>query len=161
MSQEERVTDIAKALAVRQPTAFYARINYWRKGGITSSAWQEMVKRSRDSPMPSFDQLDREAQLDERAYRDDWDDIERLVAHIVGLEAKWLIPIHRATEKEARKASDLGVDCRRCKRPVACTPADKLLAGFCGACYKAWVRAGKPDVGNEKSAWLRMEEAAS
>ena len=36
-------------------------------------------------------------------------------------------------------------DCAACERPVANTPTDRLRAGYCDACRKAWDRAGRPD----------------
>ena len=36
-------------------------------------------------------------------------------------------------------------DCSACERPVANTPVDRIKAGYCEACYKAWTRAGRPD----------------
>lgn len=37
------------------------------------------------------------------------------------------------------------VDCAACERPVAQTPTDRLRAGYCAACYRAWLRDGRPD----------------
>jgi hypothetical protein len=36
-------------------------------------------------------------------------------------------------------------DCTACGRTVANTPADRLRAGYCAACHRAWTRAGRPD----------------
>lgn len=38
--------------------------------------------------------------------------------------------------------------CEACTRDVLCTPEDRLVSGYCGACYRAWVRAGRPDRAN-------------
>lgn len=35
--------------------------------------------------------------------------------------------------------------CGACGRYVPGTPGDRVRAGFCGGCYMAWARAGKPD----------------
>lgn len=34
--------------------------------------------------------------------------------------------------------------CEACQREVAGTVKDRLRSGYCGACYQAWLRAGKP-----------------
>lgn len=36
-------------------------------------------------------------------------------------------------------------ECQACERTVANTPNDRLRAGYCDACRKAWERAGRPD----------------
>ncbi len=141
---EQRVTDIARAIAARQPALFRERIEYWSQGP-SNAVWQEMVKSSRGAPMPAFDRYHREVQQDRRAYEDCWDDIERLIGTIVGLEAKYLIAIHVASKTESQLALDTGRECQACRRPVANTPADPIRSGFCDACRKAWDRAGKPD----------------
>lgn len=35
--------------------------------------------------------------------------------------------------------------CEACERVVECTPKDPLKSGYCGADYRAWLRAGRPD----------------
>lgn len=50
-----------------------------------------------------------------------------------------------ATGNDRRgRISALG-SCAACTRDVACTPTDRLVAGYCSACYKAWARAGRPE----------------
>lgn len=36
-------------------------------------------------------------------------------------------------------------DCAACLRPVANTPSDRIRSGYCGACYMAWTREGRPE----------------
>ena len=43
------------------------------------------------------------------------------------------------------RQSTLAGNCGACERPVAGTPADRLVSGYCGACRKRWERAGYPD----------------
>lgn len=54
------------------------------------------------------------------------------------------------------RVSSLG-SCSCCCRDVACTPEDRLRAGFCGACYQAWVRGGRP----ERVGFIRDRRAAA
>lgn len=50
-------------------------------------------------------------------------------------------------------------DCEACGRCVAQTPTDRIRAGYCGACYEAWRRAGRPDrVTFERSRRYRHED---
>jgi len=35
--------------------------------------------------------------------------------------------------------------CQCCERDVLNTPDDRIVSGYCGACLKAWDRAGRPD----------------
>lgn len=35
--------------------------------------------------------------------------------------------------------------CLACYRDVTGTPIDRLRSGYCPTCYRAWLRAGKPD----------------
>lgn len=52
------------------------------------------------------------------------------------------------------RVSSLG-SCSCCARDVACTPDDRLRAGFCEACYRAWTRASRP----ERGAFIRDRRA--
>lgn len=47
-------------------------------------------------------------------------------------------------------------DCLACDRVVTGAPNDRLRAGYCEACYRAWDRAGRPD----RAAFERTREAA-
>ena len=96
--------------------------------------------------MPAFDRTDRQILQAERNYREALETARKALDTARAIEFAWLIPIHVASKEEAAQASDSGVDCKRCLRPVACTPADKLLAGMCRSCYQWWVRNGRPDI---------------
>jgi hypothetical protein len=50
-----------------------------------------------------------------------------------------------ARAEQGKRPVSLAGDCGACGRPVAGTSVDKLVSGFCGACRKAWERAGYPD----------------
>lgn len=145
MTSEERCIEIAAGLLKLRPTPFRAQLDSWRRGGIANSAWSEMVTRSRGAPLPALDAIDRELQLANRAYFDSLDDMGRLLATMMGLEHKYLIPTHVATEEEREIAADLGHECQACLRPVVNTPADPVESGFCHSCRVAWDRAGRPD----------------
>ncbi len=153
---EQRCQELAAGLLMLKPTPFLNRLESWRRGGIANSAWSEMVKRSRGTPLPSLDAIDRELQLAQRSYRDSLDDIGRLLALMGSLEAKYLIPTHLATTEEREMALDLGRECQACLRPVANTPVDPIRHGFCGACDKAHERAGRPD----RVLWIRERRRA-
>lgn len=47
-------------------------------------------------------------------------------------------------------------DCQACDRVVTGAPNDRLRAGYCMACYQAWLRAGSPD----RVAFERTREAS-
>lgn len=139
-----RAEMIAGALATR-PTQLEQRFDWWRKSGISGQAG-EMVSRSRGLPMPSFDRMDRTINAAEKQYREASERILKELGLMAAIEKTWLVPVHVASKEEAAQASDSGVDCKRCLRPVACTPADKLLAGMCASCFQWWKRNGRPDI---------------
>ncbi len=146
--------DILQTAHGLRPIQLEARFDWWRKGGLPGGAAGEMVSRSRGLPMPAFDRTDRSILAAEKAYREAVEGARKMLGLAMAIQQTWLIldaegndvTIHVATRDEAAQASDLGVDCRRCKRPVACTPADRLRAGLCFTCYQAWRRAGMPDL---------------
>ena len=53
--------------------------------------------------------------------------------------------VDAARSEQGKRPVSLAGDCGACGRPVAGTSVDKLVSGFCGACRKAWERAGYPD----------------
>lgn len=65
---------------------------------------------------------------------------------------------HVASKSEGR-VSSLAGDCQACGRDVAGTQADRMRASYCQACYRAWLRDGKP----ERAPWevRRMAELAA
>lgn len=59
-----------------------------------------------------------------------------------------------AVGKEGRASSLTSCSC--CARDVLCQPGDRLRAGFCSACYSAWIRASRP----ERAEFIRDRRAA-
>lgn len=138
--------DILQTASGLRPVQLEARFDWWRKASFSSGVAGEMVKRSRGFPMPGFDEVDRKILAAERGYYEAMEQARSALGRARAIEQTWLVEIHVATKEEAAQASDSGVDCKRCLRPVACTPADKLLAGFCRSCYQWWCRNGRPDI---------------
>lgn len=149
----------AKSRTKRKPTS---------KARPEEKPWQPVVKpsrralelmRMRDRSLAILERLDDEAVLaialalpaDSSA---EHDPVCAAAADVVGLFGQVsrltkIVDDQRsyimATGSDKRgRISSLG-SCAACSRDVACTPADRLKAGYCSACYMAWARAGRPD----------------
>lgn len=53
--------------------------------------------------------------------------------------------VRHVAEKSEGRVSSLQGECQACERVVSGAETDRLRAGYCDACRKAWERAGKPD----------------
>jgi hypothetical protein len=146
--------ELARLVKDRRPVELVARIEREYRGGLSGTAMDGRVSGSRSPKLPALDARDRTLLQRQRDYEKGLRQAINALQLCAGIEADVLVPVHEATEKERRAASDLGVDCECCHRPVACTVADKLLAGMCGACFKRWDRAGKPD----RLAWIKQQQ---
>lgn len=140
------IGEIARLVKLLEPVRLVARIEQESRGGISSPAPDGRVSGSRAPKLPALDARDKTL---DRRLRDYEAAPSRIVAALqlmLGIQEDILDGPREPTPEEKRAASDLGVDCRRCSRPVACTPQDRLRAGLCGACYAWFLRAGKPDI---------------
>lgn len=75
---------------------------------------------------------------------------EEILAHMVeahgalaAMKQKYELIVDLEDELKGRK-STVG-SCRRCSRTVPGTPDDRIRSGYCEACYRAWLRAGRPE----------------
>lgn len=70
--------------------------------------------------------------------------VEQIADNAVTID-KLTAYVDAARAEQGRRPVSLAGDCAACGRPVAGTPADKLVSGYCTSCRKAWQRAGYPD----------------
>jgi hypothetical protein len=157
--------DIIRTAGALRPVQLSSRLEKWKRLGLPGGAAGEMVATSFGHPMPvdadgdGGDAMDQAIQAAERRYRDFLLDALKLLEQATAIERKWLVEIRVANEDDARSASDSGADCKRCLRPVACTPKDKLLAGFCSSCFRWWTRNGRPDIVKKLTEAEAIQEA--
>lgn len=101
------------------------------------------------------DQPGRPTQYTPDTWQGDLDPVGRVLAELFALlnEGHGVLlqmdrrrqVIRAIADDNSGRQSSLQGECGRCKRIVAGTQADKLVSGYCGACRKAWERAGYPD----------------
>ena len=130
--------------AVRQlgklhPAELASRIDQERKGGLSAGQPESNVRKTRSSPHPQLDRRDNELASTQRQYETTLRGIVNAIQLLVGIESQ-IGRTRPPTDDEKAQASDLGMDCLICCRPVACTPADRLRAGRCQACWQYWRR---------------------
>lgn len=158
MSHSSDRADCLQLAGALRPVLLEERWHQWRRMGLGSSAASEAVSQSFGHPMPldgdgrAGDALDRRINTAEKAFAHALEEARRQLDLALAIQQGWLtikdgrdVTAHIATKEERAQASDLGVDCLACSRPVACTPVDPIREGFCEACSRRWRRQGKPD----------------
>lgn len=129
-------SEVALLVKGLRPLELTARIEQERKGGLTGPKLDARVSGTVAPKEPKLDARDRTLNLRQKDYERALRNALASLQTCVGIETEVLVAVHVATEKERRAASDMGVDCLNCTRPVACTPADRLRAGRCSACFQ-------------------------
>jgi hypothetical protein len=82
--------------------------------------------------------------LDVVSFRSNISEVHGIVCGEHGMHKAAQVVLKAADSMRGRQSSLQGV-CAACGRDVAGTDIDRLRAGFCSACYQAWLRAGRPD----------------
>lgn len=144
--------DCLQLAGALRPILLEERWHQWRRMAMPGNAAGQRVSQSYGHPIPvngvtglAGDKLDVRVNAAEKAFTEALEEARRQLGLAYGIQQTWLTPIHIASKEERAQASDLGVDCLACSRPVACTPVDPIREGFCEACSKRWRRQGKPD----------------
>lgn len=75
------------------------------------------------------------------------------IARSVTRKLDFVVSVYARTDRLKGGAGD----CAACTRLVTGAPDDRLRAGYCAACYMAWIRAGHPD----RVAFEHTREASS
>lgn len=175
---EPVIAEILEVASLLRPRAFFGRIDYWRSGAGGSS-WGEFVTGSSEPSIPVTqptdsqgratgppmvkDKTDRELQKAKREFRDDLDDVRRLLGHAHALQVKYLFDVHEGTADLNDLVTDSPV-CRRCKGTKEMWVRDRhkspwrIKAGLGPCCYATWVNQGRPDLPPADAK--TMEEAA-
>jgi hypothetical protein len=78
------------------------------------------------------------------AIRDVFNTLSAMADTATRMSRKVAFVKHVATKAEGRISSLQG-ECQACQRSVSGAESDRLRAGYCDACRKAWERAGRPD----------------
>ena len=71
-------------------------------------------------------------------------DIARMLADIAYLSVRIDEKVRFVTEVKERARQAAILHCEACGREVAGTSRDRLRSGYCQACYRDWLRSGRP-----------------
>jgi hypothetical protein len=122
-------------------------------GGRLSDPTEEQVERKARGRIIKRDNGTEETTPDTwQPYPDPLGDFvsefQGMVSEIHGLAKlahKQATVVLKAADAYRGRQSSLAGVCARCGTDIAGTPKDRMRSGYCGACYTAWLRAGRPD----------------
>lgn len=131
-------------------------------GGIHGSDVSRPTEASALVGLPPEAEPGQEAQPDDWSRRAPADPVGDAIDEVFALLSEALGLLMAADDqrgyilavgKEGRPSSL--ASCGACSRDVLCQPDDRLRAGFCEACYKAWTRGGRV----ERTVFVRERRA--
>lgn len=144
-------SELIRDLAAVELIPAFTQMAKERRGGIKAISTGDVVAGSRSPKLPELDREDRSVDRWERAQ---WADMEIIAAATQRIAGRCqAVALTRAPSKrEKEQAADIGADCLNCGRPVACTPADRLRAGRCSACFQ--YKANHEGTERPKDLWV-------